>query len=131
MKQKMKRILSLLLAGIVVAAMLTACGSSEEEGSASSDKFVIPVLCPVTGAVAWVGKPASWAAEYAAKVINEQGGINGKEVEVVIYDTKFDTAEAVSCMSEVVDDSLIISDLWMLRERKQLVRLDLMHRLQV
>ena len=108
MKSKVKKIVALLLTGVVVVAMLGACGSGSDGNSASSDKYIIPVLCPVTGAVAFVGKPASWAAEYAAKVINEQGGINGKEVEVVVYDTKFDTAEAVSAMSEVVDDSLVI-----------------------
>ena len=108
MKSRVKKFIALLLTCIVAAAMLAACGSEEGGENVSTDKYVIPVLCPVTGAVAFVGKPASWAAEYAAEVINAQGGINGKEVEVVVYDTKFDTAETVSAMSEVVDNSLVI-----------------------
>lgn len=115
MKSRFKKIMALSLSLILILTIITGCGSSGSkdtsgsgDSSDSGDVWTIPVLSAVTGSIAYVGKPASWAAEYAAEVINEQGGINGKKVKVKIYDTKFDTAEAVSCMSKVVDDSLIV-----------------------
>lgn len=115
MKLRLKKIMALSLSLILILTIITGCGSSgskdtsdSADSSDSGDVWTIPVLSAVTGSIAYVGKPASWAAEYAAKVINEQGGINGKKIKVKIYDTKFDTAEAVSCMSQVVDNSLVI-----------------------
>ncbi len=126
-----KRLVSIALVAAMAASM-TACGNSsssaggnnaaddktsaaeessktaEVGGEVAVDEWNIPVLSAVTGAIAFVGKPASWAAEYAAEMINEQGGIEGVPVSVDIYDTKFDTAEVASCLSQVVDDSLVV-----------------------
>lgn len=81
---------------------------NEDAAGAAVEQWEIPVLSAVTGPIAYVGKPASWSAEYAAEVINEQGGINGVPVTVKIMDTKFDTAEAASCLSQVIDKSMVI-----------------------
>lgn len=40
-------------------------------------EWEIPMLTAATGAIAYVGKPAGWAAEYAAEIINANGGIRG------------------------------------------------------
>ncbi len=86
---------------------------AEDEGTSGTveavvDEWVIPVLSAETGAIAYVGKPASWAAQYAADKINEEGGINGAPVTLKFYDTQFDVAEVASDLSLVVDDSLIV-----------------------
>lgn len=119
-----KRIVSIALVAAMAVSMAACGGNSnppadtpkddtsaaapEVGGEVAVDEWNIPVLSAVTGAIAFVGKPASWAAQYACDVINEQGGINGVPVSVEIFDTKFDTAEVASCLSQVVDDSLIV-----------------------
>lgn len=114
MKASIKRMLVLVMSLILVLTVMVGCKNDSDSSSETSDasgektEWNIPVLSAVTGPIAYVGKPASWAAEYAVKVINEMGGINGKNVSVDIFDTKFDTAEAVSSMSQVVDDALVI-----------------------
>lgn len=133
MKKRMGRIAAMGLALMLTLGAVAGCNSKGNDSSTKDTKsnasttggeakdnsdagdsqvavseWVIPVLSAETGAIAFVGKPASWAAQYAASVINEQGGINGVPIKVVTYDTKFDTAEAVSAMSQVVDDSLIV-----------------------
>ena len=124
-KRNIKRAVALSLAATMLATVVSACGNndsssadantSSNEGSSYTgsgevavDEWEIPVLSAVTGAIAYVGKPASWAAEYAAEQINAAGGIEGVPVKVTIYDTKFDTAEVASCLSQVVDDSLVV-----------------------
>lgn len=48
--KKIRRATSLILAAVLVAASLTACGSkSEESGSSSSDTFKIGGIGPTTG----------------------------------------------------------------------------------
>lgn len=87
---------------------ITADNETGGDDAVYVDEWEIPILSAVTGNIAYVGKPAGWAAEYAAKMINEQGGINGVPIKVTVYDTQFDTAKAVTHMSSVVDDSLIV-----------------------
>lgn len=113
MKTRFKRITVLALSLILGLTLFVGCGSdasnnSTDDSTVGVTEWEIPVLSAVTGPIAFVGKPASWVAEYAVEMINENGGINGINVSAKIFDTKFDTAEAVSAMSEVVDDSLVI-----------------------
>lgn len=126
MKNRLVRALAVGLAGVMLMGTIAGCGSSSDSddakdagssdgeaaasvgGEVAVDEWEIPVLSAVTGAIAYVGKPASWAAEYAVEKINEDGGINGVPVSIDIYDTKFDTAEVASCLSQVVDDSIIV-----------------------
>ncbi|SHJ14824.1 ABC transporter substrate-binding protein [Parasporobacterium paucivorans] len=115
MKSRFKRILAATFSMIMVLGSLSGCGSSggaettgSGESSTAQGELTISVLSAITGPIAFVGKPAAWAAEYAAGIINEAGGINGKTIKIDMHDTKFDTAEAVSAMSQVVDDALVV-----------------------
>lgn len=132
MKSRLVRALAVSVAGVMLMGSIVGCGNdaggddagkddaagaasaAEEDaapevgGEVAVDEWEIPVLSAVTGAIAYVGKPASWAAEYAVEQINAAGGINGVPVSIEIYDTKFDTAEVASCLSQVVDDSILV-----------------------
>ena len=125
MKRRLVRVLAAACAATLLGGTVAGCGDSGgsdggSDGSASADaeasvggevavdEWQIPVLSAVTGAIAYVGAPASWAAQYAVDQINAEGGINGVPVSIEIYDTKFDTAEVASCLSQVVDDSSIV-----------------------
>ena len=127
----LKKILSLALALIMVFA-LVACGgnssgASTDNSAASSgsgesaasagtaednpvavDKWVIPVLSARTGPISYVGEPAIWGAQYAAEVINAEGGIRGVPVEVVPYDTEFDAQVGAQIAAGLVDDALFM-----------------------
>lgn len=120
MKKKLMRVLALLCTTTMLVGSLAACGTDEPSGTPAGssdvqvggevavDEWTIPVLSAITGPIAYVGKPASWAAEYAVEVINANGGINGVPVSIELFDTKFDTAEVASCLAQVVDDSLVV-----------------------
>lgn len=70
----------------------------EEIQNRVGDDDVIPVvfLCPETGFYSFVGQDAAWAARYAVDRINEEGGINGHKVELILKDTESDKSLAVS-----------------------------------
>ena len=128
----MKKVLALILALALCLGMLAGCqgetqptenpdpgtetsqpstpggNEGDEAGEVAVDEWVIPVLSARTGAVSYVGEPAIWAAEYAAQIINEQGGIRGVPVRVEAYDTEFSGEVGAQIVSGLVDDSLFI-----------------------
>ncbi|SDB03681.1 ABC transporter substrate-binding protein [Eubacterium oxidoreducens] len=50
----------------------------------------IVFLCPQSGYYSYVGNDAAWAAQYAVDKLNEQGGINGNQIRLIIKDTESD-----------------------------------------
>ena len=89
MKKKMKFfILGLIL--IIVGG----CGNQKEAGE--EDTIKIGSMFELTGSAAAYGTSMNNAVHMAVDEINEDGGINGKQVEVVEYDTKTDETEAAS-----------------------------------
>ncbi len=48
------------------------------------------------------GIPAKYGIEIAVKKINENGGINGKKVEVIYYDSKDDSTTAVNAAQKLI-----------------------------
>ena len=46
-----------------------------------------------------------WSAQYAAKVVNDAGGVRGKPIVIKTYDTAADPAKAVSAITEVLGNN--------------------------
>ena len=57
----------------------------------------------VTGALSSLDAPALNGAKLKAKEINDAGGINGKQIELVVYDTKTDPTVIASTASQLVN----------------------------
>lgn len=103
----MKKFLSVLLAVLMLVGMLSACG--KEKSSGSSDKVKLAIACPVTGDSAEYGIHFSVAAQMAAEMINKTGGINGRTVEIEIFDSKNDAKEAAEVARLIGEDSMILA----------------------
>ncbi len=102
MKNSFRVIISLLMMFFI----LSGCTVAEDE--VAVDKWEIDFLNSVTGPIASIGEYMSWSAKYAAQEINENGGIRGKEVEIVVHDTGVAPDKGIEQMSKVVDDSLVV-----------------------
>lgn len=68
----------------------------------TGDTYIIGCPQPLTGTNAQPGECALNAAKLAAKQINENGGINGKKVEVLSYDDQGLPEEAVKLATRMV-----------------------------
>ena len=95
MKRTVKRIAALLMAVSMMAAM-TACGSSNE------DKIVIGCIGPITGANAFYGQLLEDTITMMAEQCNEEGGLLGKEVELIVYDDRSDAIEATNAARRAI-----------------------------
>lgn len=84
----MKNKLLVIATMLILSALLVACGGSN---SANDDeKIKIGLLEDRSGDFALVGIQKYHAAQLAVKEINEDGGILGKEVELIAPDTQSD-----------------------------------------
>jgi urea transport system substrate-binding protein len=85
---------------ILAVALGVGCGG----GGASDDgeTVKIGVLAPVTGFMAGHGQGIRDGAKLAAEEINREGGIDGREVELVVVDGKSDPATNSEKAKELV-----------------------------
>ena len=102
----MRNLFKIFVFSLIV--VLAFSGVSFAENEVEVDKWTIPFLNSVTGPIASIGEYMSWSAEYAAREINENGGIRGKDVEIKIYDTGVEPDKGIKQMSKVVDDALVV-----------------------
>ncbi len=88
---------------VLLTAGLTACGGSS---GADDSKIQIAVLAPLTGGYAADANPK--AIELAEKLIDADGGVDGKEVEVTVYDAGSEPQTALNAANRAVSDQVDI-----------------------
>jgi branched-chain amino acid transport system substrate-binding protein len=90
----MKRI---LIASLLIAGLLSAC--QQQNGG---DKVRIGVFMSTTGSTANFGISSVNGIKMAADEINAAGGINGKQVELLVQDDRSDASEAATIVTKFV-----------------------------
>ncbi len=92
----MKRLVAIVLVMMTVAAMFAACQKKEQY-------MVIGMPMPMSGADAYIGaSPKVFMDDYVEK-LNASGGILGKKLKVIAYDTAADVAvEAVNATNRLI-----------------------------
>src|SRR6056297_220244 len=94
---------------MLIMLLIFAFGSMTfAQDEVAVDTWEIHFLNSVTGPIASIGEYMSWSANYAAAKINEEGGIRGKPVEIVIHDTGVQPDKGIEEMSKIVDDALVV-----------------------
>lgn len=84
--------------------------SAAGSGSNSGEPIKIGFFAPITSAAASAdGESTRNSVELAAKMINDGGGINGRPVELVIYDDGLDTTQAVSIAEKLTTKDGIVA----------------------
>ncbi|MHB8061296.1 MAG: ABC transporter substrate-binding protein, partial [Ruminiclostridium sp.] len=103
----MKKLVTFITGITLLITFLTGCASSGNGQSASS-AIKIGLAAPISGAEAQYGEAFKTGAELAVKQVNDAGGINGKKVELVTFDDKGDSNEAVNVANKFVSDKNIL-----------------------
>lgn len=96
--------------------LLSACGTpgggaseSGKKNQAESDVIKIGLNLDLSGGSAAYGNQEKEGAELAVKEINDNNGINGKKVELVIKDNKSDTAETVTVATNLISKDEVVA----------------------
>jgi branched-chain amino acid transport system substrate-binding protein len=75
-----------------------------------ADDLVIAVATPMTGPVATIGEQIKRGAEVAAAMINEAGGVDGRQVKIVTEDDACDPKQAVAVANRIVANGIKFVD---------------------
>ena len=107
MKKGIYRILTLVLALMMVLG-LAACGDSGSAGNAD-DTLYIGLAVPLTGDSAMYGETVRDGVQFGVDEINANGGIDGKQVVLVIEDDKGNNSEAAMVAQKLAEDDRLFS----------------------
>ncbi len=105
------RVAGLVLAGVVLAS-LAGCGKGSSSGgstSSSTEPYKVGAILSLTGTYAGLGGPEKKTIEMEVKRINDAGGINGRQIEVIIEDDATDEAKAVAAATKLIDQDGVIA----------------------
>jgi len=96
----MKKFLTLIFVFVL-------CASSAAFGADGPIK--VGVIAPLTGNVAVYGTAVKNAVDLYTKLFNEAGGINGRKIELVVYDDKGDPTEALNAYNRLVTADEVVA----------------------
>ena len=91
-----------MLYGRIALALLVILGLGPTPARAQ-ETLKIGFFAPLTGFAAADGASARHSAEIAVEELNAAGGIKGKKVELVVYDDRHDSKEAVAVANKLVE----------------------------
>ncbi len=103
--KRVSKVLTALVLGTVLAGLAAGCGGGEKK----ADTIKVGANLEMTGGSASYGISSKNAIELAFKEINEKGGINGKQLELVVADNKSEAAEATNAIQKLVSQDNVVA----------------------
>jgi len=98
------RLLKSLTAIVMLAIIVYACGNKGK-----NDTIKIGAILPLTGNSAIWGIPTKEGIDLATELLNKEGGINGKKVEIIYEDTKADPVTATKSIQKLISVDKVIA----------------------
>jgi branched-chain amino acid transport system substrate-binding protein len=101
----MRKFLSVIISMLCVF-ILASCGKESSSGS-ESEVIKIGGIFSASGGAAPLGKPEMETVKMLVKELNENGGVNGKKIELITYDDKSDQNEAVLSTKKLIEQEKV------------------------
>lgn len=90
-----------------LAIMIAGCGGSGT--TATKEPIKIGAIVSLTGTYAGLGEPEKNVLELEVDRINKAGGVNGRQIEVVVEDDATDEAKAVAAASKLIEQEKVVA----------------------
>lgn len=104
MRDKILGLPRLAAAMLAAAAPLAGCGSGGDDGEGGAAPVRFGVVLSTTGAAAPYGIDNLRGLQVAQEYLNEQGGIHGRPVELLVHDDAGEPAQAVALARRFAGD---------------------------
>ncbi len=91
------------LLGVAAAALLASGASAQTLRGVTDKEVIIGMHTDLSGPAAFYGVAASQAARMRFDLINEQGGIHGRKVKLVVEDTQFQVPRGVAAINKLIN----------------------------
>jgi branched-chain amino acid transport system substrate-binding protein len=95
--------------GAVGTAVLAVAAWLVASPAAAQDKIKIGAVLSITGPASFLGDPEAKTLKMLAEEINKKGGVLGKPLEIVIYDSGGDAAKAKQFAERLVAEDKVIA----------------------
>jgi branched-chain amino acid transport system substrate-binding protein len=92
---------------LVLAVLLVAGGCAQKDAAKAAYK--IGGLFSITGPNSFLGEPERNSMQLLAEQINAKGGINGRPLELVIYDDEGDESKAVLNANKLIEKDQVLA----------------------
>jgi branched-chain amino acid transport system substrate-binding protein len=92
---------------LVLAVLLVAGGCTQKD--AAKAPYKIGGLFSITGPNSFLGEPERNSMQLLAEQINAKGGINGRPLELVIYDDEGDEGKAVLNANKLIEKDQVLA----------------------
>ncbi len=101
------RLITAALCLLAAALLVAGCGSSDSgTGTEGPGSFRLGLEAPLSGEQSVLGQGMLKGAELAAERLNQKGGIEGKEIEIVPIDDAADPETGVEAAEEAIEEGL-------------------------
>ncbi len=110
--KKFTRFFALVLALVMVASVLSACGSKdtkEELKGVTEDTILVGNTAGTTGALATIGGPFNTGIQAAFAAYNAEGGFNGKQVKLQHYDDGGVATQSVTLTEQLIHEDEVFA----------------------
>lgn len=104
--------LAVILLVFAMLATVSACGegnTGSHGGVGSKEPYVIGAVLSLTGGQSGLGVPEKNAIDMEVARINEEGGINGRPLEVIIEDDASDVDQAVAATTKLIEQDEVLA----------------------
>ena len=105
--KKGKSVALLTVLVFVLGIFAAGCGGGTEESPADGDTIKVGINLELSGAVATYGTGIKNGAELAFEEINADGGVLGKEIEVLVQDNKSQNREARNIAEKLIGEGVV------------------------
>ncbi|MBI9076086.1 MAG: ABC transporter substrate-binding protein [Desulfatibacillum sp.] len=103
MKAGKLKVLAALVVGVAMAGLIFT------PSAFAQDTYKIGGIFAVSGGASFLGDPEKKSMQMAVDQINAKGGIDGRMLEAVIYDTKGDPTETVQFANKLINKDNVLA----------------------
>ena len=96
-----------LLVAALAATVLAAAPALAQQQGVTKDEIVIGSIQDLSGPIAAFGKQTRYGMMLRVDEINEQGGINGRKLKLIVEDSAYDPKRAVLAAQKLVNQDKI------------------------
>ncbi len=91
--------------GLIVVLIVSLLGCANGEGiqGVTEDTIRVGMIMDLTGPLAFLGQEVSTGAELYIRHVNEQGGVHGRTIELIVEDDGYQPARTVAAYRKLVD----------------------------
>lgn len=105
MSKKWKPLVGLMLIGIMITVITAGCGGTKPQAK----EILIGGNFEMTGGIANFGQSTANGVKLAFKEANAKGGVQGKQLKLVVADNKSEPSEAANAITKLITQDKVVA----------------------